>query len=184
MNTAIHDGYDLGWKLGWVLRGWASPALLDTYELERRPVAEHNMIRSADPAGSMRNADLALHADLGGRIPHVRVHAEEGPMSTLDLLGPGLTVFMGPDGGAWEAPNGVASDRIPVAVHRLDPIAARALGLRGGDALVVRPDGTPPRQRPARNHRPPPRERRQAAIRPASGSRSRLSQSAHVVVPR
>jgi putative polyketide hydroxylase len=142
MNTAIHDGYDLGWKLGWVLRGWASPALLDTYELERRPVAEHNMIRSADPAGSMRNADLALHADLGGRIPHVRVQTEAGPISTLDLLGPGLTVFMGPDGGPWEAPDGVASDRIPVAVHRLDPIAARALGLRGGDALVVRPDGT------------------------------------------
>ena len=23
MNTAIHDGYDLGWKLGWVLNGWA-----------------------------------------------------------------------------------------------------------------------------------------------------------------
>jgi putative polyketide hydroxylase len=23
MNTAIHDGYDLGWKLAWVLRGWS-----------------------------------------------------------------------------------------------------------------------------------------------------------------
>jgi putative polyketide hydroxylase len=143
MNTAIHDGYDLGWKLGWVLRGWAQPALLDTYELERRPVAEHNIARSADPAGSARNADLALHADLGGRIPHVRVHTEAGPMSTLDLLGPGLTIFMGPDRGRWEAPDGVAADRVPVTVRRVDPIAARALGLRGGEALVVRPDGTP-----------------------------------------
>ena len=30
MNTAIHDGYDLGWKLAWVLRGWAGEALLDS----------------------------------------------------------------------------------------------------------------------------------------------------------
>ena len=32
MNTAIRDGHDLGWKLSWVLRGWAGDALLDTYE--------------------------------------------------------------------------------------------------------------------------------------------------------
>ena len=37
MNSAIADGYDLGWKLGWVLREWASDALLETYERERRP---------------------------------------------------------------------------------------------------------------------------------------------------
>ena len=28
MNTAIHDAYDLAWKLAWVLRGWAGPGLL------------------------------------------------------------------------------------------------------------------------------------------------------------
>ena len=52
MNTAIRGGHDLGWKLGWVLRGWAGPELLDTYEAERRPVAAHNVARSADPDGS------------------------------------------------------------------------------------------------------------------------------------
>ena len=46
INTAIHDAYDLGWKLAWVLRGWADPQLLDSYEGERRPVAEHNVERS------------------------------------------------------------------------------------------------------------------------------------------
>ena len=50
MNTAIHDGWDLGWKLAWVLRGWAGPALLDSYEAERRPVAEQNVAPApADP---------------------------------------------------------------------------------------------------------------------------------------
>lgn len=38
MNTGIQDSYNLGWKLAAVANG-ASPALLDTYEAERRPVA-------------------------------------------------------------------------------------------------------------------------------------------------
>jgi len=38
MNTGIRDAYNLGWKLAAVIAG-ASPALLDTYEAERRPVA-------------------------------------------------------------------------------------------------------------------------------------------------
>jgi putative polyketide hydroxylase len=48
MNTAICGGHDLGWKLGWVLRGWTGPELLDTYEAERRPIAAHNVARSAE----------------------------------------------------------------------------------------------------------------------------------------
>lgn len=38
MNTGIQDAYNLGWKLAAVAKG-ASPALLDSYEAERRPVA-------------------------------------------------------------------------------------------------------------------------------------------------
>jgi len=38
MNTGIQDANNLGWKLAAVADG-ASPALLDTYEAERRPVA-------------------------------------------------------------------------------------------------------------------------------------------------
>ncbi|MGW7411594.1 FAD-dependent monooxygenase [Streptomyces sp. NPDC054863] len=39
LNTSVQDAYNLGWKLGQVLRYGAAPALLDTYEAERRPVA-------------------------------------------------------------------------------------------------------------------------------------------------
>ncbi|MGY0058316.1 FAD-dependent oxidoreductase [Streptomyces sp. LZ34] len=39
MNTGIQDSYNLGWKLAAVLGG-ADTTLLDTYEQERRPVAQ------------------------------------------------------------------------------------------------------------------------------------------------
>ena len=142
MNTAMRSGHDLGWKLGWVLRGWAGPELLDTYEAERRPIAAHNVARSADPDGSTRDAADELHVDLGGRIPHVWVRSDEGRVSTLDLLSRGLTLFTGPDhaarGGA-----AAAGRRSPSAAWT--PISARAIGIRGQGALLVRPDGTPAR---------------------------------------
>lgn len=39
LNTSVQDAYNLGWKLGQVIRYGAAPVLLDTYESERRPVA-------------------------------------------------------------------------------------------------------------------------------------------------
>jgi 2-polyprenyl-6-methoxyphenol hydroxylase-like FAD-dependent oxidoreductase len=39
LNTSVQDAYNLGWKLGAVLRGEAPASLLDTYEEERLPVA-------------------------------------------------------------------------------------------------------------------------------------------------
>jgi 2-polyprenyl-6-methoxyphenol hydroxylase-like FAD-dependent oxidoreductase len=45
MNTGIQDAYNLGWKLAAVARA-ASPALLDSYEAERRPVAAGVLVLS------------------------------------------------------------------------------------------------------------------------------------------
>ena len=42
MNTGMGDAVDLGWKLAATLQGWGGPGLLDSYELERRPVGERN----------------------------------------------------------------------------------------------------------------------------------------------
>jgi putative polyketide hydroxylase len=134
MNTAILSGHDLGWKLAWVHRGWAGDELLDTYETERRPVAEHNIARSADPNGSLRGVDEGLQVDLGGRIPHLWL--PDGS-STLDVLGPGLTRFTGPEGAD------VNGHVPPVTVRALPAMHARALGIRPGGSLLVRPDGVP-----------------------------------------
>jgi putative polyketide hydroxylase len=141
MNTAIHDGFDLGWKLAWVLNGWADPGFLDSYEAERRPVAEHNVIRSADPQGSYRAAEEELRADLGGRLPHLWVAGPAGRLSTLDLIGPGLTVLTGPQRGAWDEAAARFHQPIPVDVQHVDLLTARALGISRDGALIVRPDG-------------------------------------------
>ena len=41
-NTAVEDAVNLGWKLAHVVRGVAPASLLDSYELERKPLAERN----------------------------------------------------------------------------------------------------------------------------------------------
>jgi 3-(3-hydroxy-phenyl)propionate hydroxylase len=38
LNTGFEDAFNFGWKLAWVLRGWAGPALLDSYSNERQSV--------------------------------------------------------------------------------------------------------------------------------------------------
>lgn len=40
MNMSLQDGYNIGWKLGYVLRGLSSPDLLKTYNLEREKTAK------------------------------------------------------------------------------------------------------------------------------------------------
>lgn len=43
MNTGIADVHNLCWKLAGVIHGWAGPGLLDSYEAERRPVAQQTL---------------------------------------------------------------------------------------------------------------------------------------------
>lgn len=67
MNTGIQDSFDLGWKLAAVAQGWGGPALLDSYDIERRPACH----RAA--AESLRNYQRltgpALEPDLTADTP-------------------------------------------------------------------------------------------------------------------
>jgi putative polyketide hydroxylase len=140
MNTAIQDSFDLGWKLAWVLRGWAAPALLDSYERERRPVAAHNVHRSSQPGGAIRGTDDAIRWDLNGRMPHHWLPGQDN-VSTLDLVGDGLTLFTGPADPRWHGLAALVPPGPPVAVRVLNPATAGALGLPAAGALLTRPDG-------------------------------------------
>ena len=138
MNTAIADAHDLGWRLGWVHRGWAAPELLDNYETDRRPVGLRNVQRSAI-SGADRDSSQDWRDDLAGRIAHLWM--PDG-RSTLDLVGPGLTLLTGPLGNGWLEPAATLPGEL-IEVHSLDRVTSRRLGLDPDGAVLLRPDATP-----------------------------------------
>jgi 2-polyprenyl-6-methoxyphenol hydroxylase-like FAD-dependent oxidoreductase len=58
MNTGLGDAVDLGWKLSAAVAGWAGPALLDTYESERRPVALDNVAQATSNFAKLRKVPV------------------------------------------------------------------------------------------------------------------------------
>jgi hypothetical protein len=108
MNTGLQDAYNLGWKLAMVVEGKADPALLDSYEAERMPVARQ-LLNTTDRAfrlivsdgwlaGLLRTQVLARIAAFGmrrkriqsfafGVISQTRIHYRDSPLSqTRDRL--------------------------------------------------------------------------------------------------
>jgi 2-polyprenyl-6-methoxyphenol hydroxylase-like FAD-dependent oxidoreductase len=53
MNTGVGDAVDLCWKVDAALNGWAGDGLLDSYVVERRPVAERAVNEAAGNLGRM-----------------------------------------------------------------------------------------------------------------------------------
>lgn len=62
MNTGMDDTSNLSWKLAAILQGWGGKNLLQTYEIERRPVAERNTIAARDLNVHLSN--LAVPAEI------------------------------------------------------------------------------------------------------------------------
>jgi 2,4-dichlorophenol 6-monooxygenase len=104
LNTGIQDAHNLAWKLAAALDDSAPAALLDTYEIERRPVAQYNseqslqnamrlfeVIRalgfSDDPAEARRNfaATLADSTRRQGLAEAIANQAEHFDMLGLQL---------------------------------------------------------------------------------------------------
>ena len=54
-NTAVEDAVNLGWKLAAVLKGQASPRLLQSYDAERKPLAVRNTSYAKGFADSLSN---------------------------------------------------------------------------------------------------------------------------------
>jgi 3-(3-hydroxy-phenyl)propionate hydroxylase len=93
MNTGLQDAVNLGWKLAAVSHGHASHELLDTYEAERRPVAErvlHNtraqtaLVRPGPHVDALRDIMTELikqpdvNESLGGMISGLDIHYPAG----------------------------------------------------------------------------------------------------------
>lgn len=61
LNAGIGDVQNITWKIAAVENGWAGPALLDTYETERRPVAQINCQQSLENSGKIFKLLAALY---------------------------------------------------------------------------------------------------------------------------
>ncbi|TQM46109.1 putative polyketide hydroxylase [Pseudonocardia cypriaca] len=168
MNTAIHDGHELGWRLAWVVRGLAADALLDSYAAEREPLGRALAARSLREE---REPDDGLPTDLGRtyrspvvaddgaapaqghsrtarpgeRAPHVWVRWRGRRVSVLDLFEDRLTVLTGHRGEGWRhaTPRGVPIDVLVAGQDLPDPNRAlrAAYRLEPHSAVLVRPDG-------------------------------------------
>lgn len=68
LNTSVQDAYNLGWKLGAVLRDEAPASLLDTYEEERRPnAAEMLGLSTKVHRGETRRGEATRQLAIGYR---------------------------------------------------------------------------------------------------------------------
>ena len=91
LNSGIQDAHNLAWKLAMVVKGHATDKLLETYETERRPVAQRNVrwalfafsnaqltgpamgIIPGNPAESLANFKALLADDDEGEARRVRL---------------------------------------------------------------------------------------------------------------
>lgn len=99
--SGLRDAANLAWKLAWVLRGRASPTILDSYDQERRPHAA-KMIALAKLMGQLVMPNNALQALLvhGGmaalrRLPIARAQFDELKIKPLNAFPQGLFVAGG-----------------------------------------------------------------------------------------
>jgi hypothetical protein len=75
LHTGLQDAVDIGWKLVAVLQGWGGERLLQSYEIERKPVAINNVtactgefeLLSALPCGDAIDKDTPEGAELRER---------------------------------------------------------------------------------------------------------------------
>ncbi|AOH85856.1 hypothetical protein AWL63_19755 [Sphingomonas panacis] len=133
MNTGIGDAIDLSWKLAGTIQGWGGPALLDSYEIERRPVAQRNIEASgwaADganfwpqtitrevyeltPAGDAARERLAATF----RREHGRMHGMVGAETCYSYAGSTIVAHEPGNMPHWEfsriVPHGRPGVRIP-----------------------------------------------------------------------
>jgi 2,4-dichlorophenol 6-monooxygenase len=61
LNTGVGDVQNLTWKLAAVMKGAAGDALLDSYEIERQPIARINNEQSLNNAMKMFDLIVAIH---------------------------------------------------------------------------------------------------------------------------
>ncbi|MFE1292003.1 FAD-dependent oxidoreductase [Streptomyces sp. NPDC058751] len=149
LNTSVQDAYNLGWKLGAVLRGEAPASLLDTYEEERLPVAADVLGLStrihrgeARRGGETRQLGLgyrgsSLAAETRADLPDEALRAgDRAPDGTVD----GVRLFDEFRGPHWTLLT-VGTVTSPPVLPGVRTVRVGPYEWYGTGVFLVRPDG-------------------------------------------
>ncbi|MGV9450706.1 FAD-dependent oxidoreductase [Streptomyces sp. NPDC003635] len=146
LNTSVQDAYNLGWKLGAVLREGADAGLLGTYEEERRPIAAQVLgLSTSVHRGRTRRGGATRQLGLGYRDSSLTVETRgaPGPLRAGDRAPDGVLdgvrlfdVFRGPH---WTlVAVGLPAPGLPEAVRA---VSGPEQASYGKGLFLVRPDG-------------------------------------------
>lgn len=151
MNTGLQDAFNLGWKLALVCRGEAGADLLDTYEAERRPVAERVVASGADAEIAHAMTDAGERAARDAELRRMLadpdlVHHEAAAASELDRSYARSRAVAGDD-SVRLAPGVLLPDTLHVNPADGEPQRLHELAHHRGHTLLVLggPQGDPAR---------------------------------------
>jgi 2-polyprenyl-6-methoxyphenol hydroxylase-like FAD-dependent oxidoreductase len=141
MNTGLQDAFNLGWKLALVCRGEAGVGLLDTYEGERRPVAERVVSSGADVEAAHAMTDAAERAARDAEIRRTfadpdTAHHEAAAAAEIDRSYPRSRAVAGDD-GSGPRPGLRLPDTAHVEPVDGDPRPLHELTHHRGHTLIV-----------------------------------------------
>ena len=165
-NGGTQDADNLCWKLDLVLQGGAPDSLLDSYDTERIPAADENILNStrstdfitpkSDAARAYRDAVL----ELAERYEFARPLVNSGRLSRPALLRD--SPLNTPDDEAWDGglPPGSPAADAPVRrdgaddwlLHRFGSFTLLVFGARRGSELPVLPVFVTPTPQPGALH--------------------------------
>jgi 2-polyprenyl-6-methoxyphenol hydroxylase-like FAD-dependent oxidoreductase len=171
LNLGLQDAVNLGWKLAAVLNGQVGPALLATYEAERRPAAErvimHSraqlaLVRPGPEVTALRQlfSELVTDPDVVRRLTDLISGAENrnaGGADAHPLVGRWVPDFAVANASGSQRIAELARDGRPLLVDltegvvvaaavadiadQLTVAAGRPVGDVAATAVLVRPDG-------------------------------------------
>ncbi|WP_454862570.1 FAD-dependent monooxygenase [Paraburkholderia fungorum] len=138
-NTSVDDAVNLGWKLALVAGGSAPPALLDTYEAERHPIALRNTTFARSMADSIGRIEIPDDIELdapSGRVAREKCGERLARHAAAEYHIPGLQL-----GLLYEGSPIVAQEDAPPMPD--DPNVYVPTARPGARAPHVSIDGTP-----------------------------------------
>jgi 2-polyprenyl-6-methoxyphenol hydroxylase-like FAD-dependent oxidoreductase len=151
LNTSVQDAYNLGWKLGAVLRQGAPAALLDSYEAERRPVAAEMLgLSTRIHRGEARRGAATSQLGLGYPDSPLTEDTRTAPSGTVHAgdrapdgeAAPGVRLFDLFRGPHWTLlAVGTDTGLPPLGLPETRIAAHLDQGAYGKGVFLVRPDG-------------------------------------------